>query len=292
MSLYDQFPKYLLDKFQITATVVFTVLFSLVFMLMSIPFSQNIWFSLKWTESFAFTVVFFLIATSVVAISKRMMYVSRDKRDMTYLQYILWCLAEVVIISLLYTFFTMQGVRMGILKLENPQPGKTFWSAIAYLIVSLGVPYVVAAQYFAINEKNNIIRLINYGSVVSDAEPLAQEQQKVTLFDSNGALKLVVNMQNLYYFESDDNYIKVWYSTQSGDLKMYMLRCKLKTIEDSFSGSDLLRCHRKFIVNVSKIKAMSRDKNGFIIDLGLDGVEPIPVSKTYEEVVLNRYNER
>ena len=70
-----------------------------------------------------------------------------------------------------------------------------------------------------------------------------------------------------------------------------MLRCRLKTIEESFADSDLVRCHRKYIVNINKIEQMTRQKDG--IDLGLQKImEPISVSKTYEESFFARFNSR
>lgn len=292
MSLYDRIPGYLLEKFQLTSTVVFAALFSLVFMLISIPFSDNVWFSLNWTESFAYTVVFFLISLLVVCISKRIMFKTRNRIVLNLLQYILWNLVEVVVICVLYTLFTVQGGRLGIIQPSDDPTERIFLSAMAYVIISLGVPYVVAALYFAINDKNNTIRLLNYGNVVSDAEPSPLTEKKITLTDNNGLIKLSISLSNLFYIESDDNYIKVWYEDSTGELKMYMLRCKLKTVEESFADSDLMRCHRKYIVNMSKVRLMTRDKNGFLLDLDEGKVEPIPVSKTYEEAVLARFNSR
>lgn len=292
MSLYDRIPGYLLEKFQLTSTVVFAALFSLVFMLISIPFSDNVWFSLNWTESFAYTVVFFLISLLVVCISKRIMFKTRNRIVLNLLQYILWNLVEVVTICALYTLFTVQGGRLGIIQPPDDPTERIFLSAMAYVIISLGVPYVVAALYFAINDKNNTIRLLNYGNVVSDSEPSPLTEKKITLTDNNGLIKLSISLSNLFYIESDDNYIKVWYEDSTGELKMYMLRCKLKTVEESFADSDLMRCHRKYIVNMSKVRLMTRDKNGFLLDLDEGKVEPIPVSKTYEEAVLARFNSR
>lgn len=292
MSLYDRIPGYLLEKFQLTSTVVFAALFSLVFMLISIPFSDNVWFSLNWTESFAYTVVFFLISLLVVCISKRIMFKTSNRIVLNLLQYILWNLVEVVVICSLYTLFTVQGGRLGIIQPSDDPTERIFLSAMAYVIISLGVPYVVAALYFAINDKNNTIRLLNYGNVVSDAEPSPLTEKKITLTDNNGLIKLSISLSNLFYIESDDNYIKVWYEDSTGELKMYMLRCKLKTVEESFADSDLMRCHRKYIVNMSKVRLMTRDKNGFLLDLDEGKVEPIPVSKTYEEAVLARFNSR
>ena len=39
-------PDYFRQKYQLIATVTFTAFFSLVFMLVSIPFSHNVWFEL------------------------------------------------------------------------------------------------------------------------------------------------------------------------------------------------------------------------------------------------------
>ena len=71
-----------------------------------------------------------------------------------------------------------------------------------------------------------------------------------------------------------------------------MLRCRLKTVEESFAGSDLVRCHRKYIVNISKVDVLSREKEGYYIDLGIETAHALPVSRTYEASVLSRFNSR
>ena len=71
---------------------------------------------------------------------------------------------------------------------------------------------------------------------------------------------------------------------------MYMLRCKLKTVEDSFRGSTLLRCHRKYIVNLSHAQVLRKEKDGYFIDLDNARIDPIPVSKTYVENVLGYFS--
>ena len=90
--------------------------------------------------------------------------------------------------------------------------------------------------------------------------------------------------------ESDDNYIIVRYTDSRGDLKRYMIRCKMKTVEDSFKGSSLVRCHRKYIVNMDKVKVLRKEKDGYELDLDNDTIPPIPVTKTYEENVLSVFN--
>ena len=137
-----------------------------------------------------------------------------------------------------------------------------------------------------------MIRLMNYGNVVTDETYTAQNSQKITLFDNNGVMKLSVTATNLYFIESDDNYIKVWYRDNDGIMKQYMLRCKLKTVDDSVADSDLVRCHRLYIVNMAPVSMLYRLKDSYELRLDIEGLDPIPVTKTYESGVLSRFNSR
>lgn len=291
-SFNDKIPGYLLGKYQLIATVTFTALFSLVFLLVSVPFSHNAWFELSTPDAFGFTVLFFLIALFVVIVSKRLLYTSYKNKtgEMTYFQYILWNVVEIVIICLLYTVFTMKGDERGIIDVGQQSANHVFFDALLYCVMSLAVPYVCCAMYFAIIDKNNTIRVMNYGNVVSDEVLLPKDEKKITLFDNSGVLKLSVSSTNLYYIESDDNYIKVWYTDSHGILKQYMLRCRLKTVEDSFADSSLVRCHRKYIVNMDKVKVLRKEKDCYEMELDNDSIPPIQVTKTYEENVLARFN--
>ena len=285
----QKLPAYFRAKYQLIATVTFTAFFSLVFMLVSIPFSHNAWFELGSSQAFAFTALFYIIGLLTVILSKRIMYSTRYMFQMSYFQYVLWNLAEVLVICLLYTIFSIQGDSLGIIHLDNPSFIGIYLNALVYCFVSLVIPYIIAGMFFAIIDKNKTIRLMNYKSVVSD-EPVAQkDEQKITLFDNSGVLKLSVSLSNLYYIESDDNYIIVWYTDSKGDLKKYMLRCRLKTVEESFSGSSLVRCHRKYIVNMEKVKVLRKEKDGYELDLENDAIPPIPITKTYAENVLKRF---
>ena len=213
------------------------------------------------------------------------MYSTR-MHDMSYLQYVLWDFAEVIVICLLYTLFSLKGDSLGIIELSNNSFIRIFLNAFIYCFVSLIIPYIIAGMYFAIIDKNNTIRLMNYANVVSDEPILPKDEQKITLFDSSGVLKLSLRLSSLYYIESDDNYIIVWYSDSKGELKKYMLRCRLKTVEESFKGSSLVRCHRKYIVNMDKVKVLRKEKGGYELEIDNDLISTIPVTPTYAENVL------
>lgn len=291
-SLYDKVPRCLLGKYQMMETVIFTILFSLVCLLLCFPFFRNTWFSLQQGTSFLFTLGFFVSAIFFEFLSKHLLNRLGSMAEMTYLKYFAWELAEVLIMSLIYTFFTIESIQAGFTSFSEADSNRIFFGAFLFCAITLGVPYVVAAQYFILQDRNNTIRLMNFGNVVSDMELPVTEEKRITLFDNSGVLKFSINSENLYFIESDDNYVQVWYTDGAGNIKQYMLRCRLKTIEDSFSDSDLVRCHRKYVINITKVKILTSEKDGYYVDLDMDSVDPIPVSKTYERNVLSRFNSR
>ena len=290
-SLGNKIPAYLVGKYEMILTCTFTAFFALLFMVSSIPFSHNSWFELGTSEAFGFTVIFFLIALLVVIGSKVLMYRYTRHHSLSFGNYILWNLSEVVVISLLYTYLSFQGDMLGVINLKGASLSRLFGSALIYCFISLVFPYLISGMYFAILDKDNTIRLMKYSNVVSDEPVVPRSEDKITLFDNSGEMKLSVRSSNLYYIESDDNYIKVWYSDNKGALKQYMLRCRLKTVEESFKGSSLVRCHRQYIINIDKVKVLRKEKDGYELVLDSDLIAPIPVTKTYSANVLSMFND-
>ena len=287
MHLYDKIPGYLLGKYQLIGTVTFSVLFAVVFLNIYIPFSDTAWFGLGDSMMFLHTVAFIGIGILMLILSRILMYRSKRVFQLTYLSYILWCVLEIIAIAGLYTAMTLDMP----LQTDETQLD-IFGRALLYGAIALGIPYLISGMYFAIIDKNNTIRLMNFENVVTD-EPVKPEasMQKITLFDNSGALKLSLNPENLYYIESDDNYIKVWYTDSKGELKQYMLRCRLKTVEESFKGSGLVRCNRKYIVNIHKVATLRKESEGYVLDLENETIPPLPVTKTYTDTVLSYFTE-
>lgn len=279
-------PSYLLGKYQLIGTVTFSVLFAIVFLNIYIPFSDTAWFGLGDSVTFALTVVFVFVSIVILILSRILMYRSRRLFEMTYLGYTIWCIMEILIISLFYT-----KLSESIPLLSGITQMKIFSLSFLYGSIALGIPYLISGMYFAIIDKNNTIRLMNYENVVTDEPPKPESAKKITLFDNSGTLKLSVSPDNLYYIESDDNYIKVWYTDSKGKLSQYILRCRLKTVEESFKGSGLARCNRKYIVNLNKVSTLRKENDGYVLDLDNIDIEPIPVTRTYTDAILSHFTE-
>lgn len=288
LNMKPKLPQYLLGKYQLIGTVTFSVLFAIVFLNIYIPFSETAWFGLGTSATFLKTLLFITAGVTFLIISRILMYKSKRSFEMTYGGYTLWCIFEIVIIAGVYTW-----VSVDIENLYTDNPSQFFTKALLYGAIALGVPYLISGMYFSINDKNKTIRLMSYENVVTDEAPASgKTSDKITLFDNSGALKLSLSIDSLYYIESDDNYIKVWYTDAKDELKQYMLRCRLKTVEDSFKGSSLVRCNRKYIVNISKVKVLRKESDAYVLDLDNEMIPSLPVTKTYTDIVLAHFTEQ
>ena len=273
MAMKHRLPGYLVGKNQLVGTVVFSVLFALIFLNVYIPFSDTAWFRLGNSQMFLFTAGFAFISILILVASRAVMYKVARIVDFTYAGYILWCVSEVVLICAFYTFVTADMVKDGAVVID----------------ISLLIPYILSGMYFTIVDKDRTIRLMTFHDMVRDGGAPARPDDKITLFDNSGALKLSVRASDLFYIESDDNYIKVWYADSKGEMKAYMLRCRLKTVEQSFKGTSLVRCHRQYIVNLDKVKILRKEKDVYYMDLDNEAAVPLPVSRTYSEDVVSRF---
>lgn len=283
-------PEFLLRMPQVFIPVFFTGMWAAVMMLVFIPFSHNPWLNMSLAASMGYVVLFYLICLAFLFSSRMLMYLVRNRLRLWHI--FLWMIAEVLAISTFYASSTLAADLKGTLDVDGLPYAVLYCKSVAYCFLAVILPSLFCMMWLDIMDKENTIRMINYGNVVSDVQLPPQQENKISLFDNNGVLKLSINESNLLYIESDDNYVKVWFHDNGGVIKQYMLRCRLKTIEESFLDSNLVRCHRKYIVNLMRVRLLSKGSDGYVITLDDDTLSPIPVTKTYEENVLQRFNSR
>ena len=200
------------------------------------------------------------------------------------MKYTMWMLAEIVIIGVFHAVLSMVYI-----KITDYTVSFIVTKSILITLLALGVPYLVASMWIVISDMRNTLLVTDTKNVASDGEAIAQNIDIINIADNKGVLKLSVKLDNLYYIKAEDNYTIVYYS-RNGLLNRYMIRCKMQTIEDTFRETPLMRCHRTYIVNTNKIKVLRHESDGFYIDFDFEGIDPIPVSKTYSEAVVKRFS--
>jgi hypothetical protein len=275
----------------------FTVIFSILFMLIYKPFSIAVWFSTDDTLRFGFTIIFYMAAIVILILSRSLMNIIQDRLKITSLTYVWWLMAENLLISLLYTIITislfpMEGVATPTIAI------KALMCVTLILIIPNGIIFFYAAfrakceeleatQYqlqrlgeeyrlLESSKEHEIRAVVNSSNIVNNSKGPTM----ISLYDNNNILRLTINVDSLYYLESEDNYIKVHYK-HNDKITSYMLRCRTRSVEKSLEGTCMVRCHRSYIVNINKIRFLEEERRLHYLALDDDSIRRIPVSKSY-----------
>ena len=286
--LIMQTPECLTEPIGQSLNVIISTLFALVFLTAYTPFSDTSWFQLGTNSHFMNTVAFVGIGTFFLACSRVLMtFAVKRLRHFPLGLYIMWLLLEIVLIAAFHTcisYFQIQATDYSF--------SYIFAKSLLITFIALAVPYIITDLVMLLKDTQQRLMLTKSDTVESDDEVMPEHTEIINLMDNNGNLKLSVKLDNLYYIKAEDNYINVFYQ-RSGAIASYMLRCKMQTIADNcVDSSSLMRCHRSYIVNIKKVSVLHNEADGFVIDFEREGLESIPVSKTYSAKVLEAFNKK
>ena len=302
-----EIPKYMISRRYISAIIAFIVAFSALFMEIYKPFSLAVWFSTNDTLHFSLTILFYVAEIVVLIASRSTMYALQDRFMMSINRYVVWLMGENIAISLLYTIITLSLF---------PEEGITFeilgTRALFCVTMILAIPNGLILFYAAYRAKCEEVEASEYQlqklreecrrlelmtkhekerreEAITQAAALDRSPRMINLYDNNNTLRLTISLDSLYYLESEDNYIKVHYK-HNDKIATYMLRCRTKSVEEALRDTVMKRCHRSYIVNISKIRFIHDEHRLHFITLDDDSIRRLPLSKSYYESVLASLN--
>jgi hypothetical protein len=270
--------EYLYEKGNITRLVIYTALFALVFINIYQPFDCRNWFPVSEPMFLVFSSLVILTGVLVVVVSRIIMYHYARRNGLFLWQYALWILGEIVAMALFYTLFES-------LVLDDMRTFSTMFkqSAVNTALVLL-LPYSILWLYFALKDKSRKLESL----VMGENESRHPGKNMLSFLDEKKELRFSVCSDQLLWIDSADNYVKIHYLNK-GRIASYMVRNTLKTIENEFASTSLVRCNRSTIVNFDKVKILRKEQDGIFLGLDNESVPDIPVSKTYADKVLARF---
>ena len=300
----SEIPKFLVSRRYISVVIAFILVFSVLFLLIYRPFSMAVWFSVDNSLRFGFTMLFYFGAIVTLILSRVLMYSVQNRIELTPITYMWWIMGENLIISLEYTlltvnYFPIEGLSTPMLA-TRALMCVTLILAIPNAIVSFYAAYrskceeLEVSQYqlqkmreeYRLLENNTLHELKAAQQLPAKPEPAPR---MINLYDNGGTLRLTLNIDSLYYLESEDNYIRIFYK-HNDKILSYMLRSRTRSIEESLKGTCMVRCHRSFIVNINKISVMEEEKRMHYIRLDDETIKRIPVSKSYYDTLVTSLN--
>lgn len=277
-------PKYITNHKNTRRTILWTALYAELFITIYQPFNSRRWIAgVDELRYFLVATLAVLVAMLVITISRVSMCYFTKKHDLSLVDYISWVVVEIVGMSLVYAMAP-------VLVLHVEDRFLSLWGqAIVYTTFILCVPYAIVMlsllqQQYRRQLEAAGLREKRQGEADEAAEGMFNFR------DEKGELKLSIRPDALYYIEAADNYVQIHYMTQ-GQMRQFMLRGTLRRIESAFPGRDLVRCHRSFIVYFPKVRVLKRTDDGLVMDFDIPSLPNIPVSKTYADKVMTRFQQ-
>ncbi len=269
---------YLVDKNNTIRLIIFTAIFSLCFINIYRPFDSTTWYNVSMLYYFFFSSLLVLTGILVIAASRYAMYRFVQSHSMHYIEYVLWIISEILVLSIFYTIYTISA-----------HDDRSWWNVTDVIItfeevnmktiLVIMLPYIVSWLYFSNVDKRNRIRKM------LQKEHTSSSHAVISFTDEKGEFKFSVTTTQIIYIESADNYVDIAYLNQ-GKLTHYLLRNTLKRLSTTvLKDTTIKRCHRSRMVNFGHVEALRKQSNVLYLVMDVSGVEMLPVSKSYQDEV-------
>lgn len=266
-----EIPAYLCEKYNLIKLVSFTAVFAVTFINIYQPFGSRSWVSTP-LYYFLYTSLIVLAGFVVIAISRIVMYYWNKRQHITYFQYGVWILFELMFMALFFTLFVTS---------LNPQAEAitTFKESFVNTLLIILFPYLLCFLYFSWVEKE---RLLEEHKELQATD--TSTSRMIDFCDERNVLRLSVMKSNILYIEAADNYVSIYYFKKNG-VSRFMLRNSLKALEKYLSDTGIVRCHRSYMVNLEYVNVIRRQREGIFLELNIPNVPDIPLSPKYSDHV-------
>ena len=200
------------------------------------------------------------------------------KVQITFPGYVLWLVSDAVVLSVFYVFIAYNVGFVENYMNENNAEDMTLWTALfdifrnatANTVWMLLIPYTISLLF--LDNQNLKKKVKELGSRTAESNILHFKDEK-------GEIRLSINIENVLYIESADNYVIIKY-INNDKIVDFFLRTNLKKLSDDLRDTPIQRCHRSFMINLLHVTSLKKDLTEFTIQFDTTSIKDINVSKT------------
>ena len=281
-----ELPNYILEKNSVVRMILFTTIYSLVFINIFRPFNSETWIpNISSTNYFMYSSLMVMVGMVVVSLSRVIMSFVVKKVQFTYPDYVLWLVSDAVVLSIFYVFIAYKVGFVDNYMSDNPE--LSMWEALfdifrkatANTVWMLLIPYTISLLFLDNQYLKNRIKEIG------DRIPA---NNIIHFKDEKGEIRLSINVENILYAESSDNYVTIKY-INNDKIVDFLLRTNLKKLSDDLRDTPIQRCHRSYMINLLHVTSIKKDMTELIIQFDTTSIKDITVSKTYHEAIMEAF---
>lgn len=281
-----ELPSYLLEKNNVVRMILFTTVYSLVFINIFRPFNSETWIPNESSTNYMmYSSLMVLVGIVTVSLSRIIMNFTVKKVQLTYPDYIIWLVSDAVVLSIIYVFIAYKVGFVDNFMKDNPD--MSLWEALfdifrkatANTVWMLLIPYTISILFLDNQHLKSRINELGSNGIASNI---------IHLKDEKGEIRLSINIENVLYAESADNYVIVKY-INNDKITDFFLRTNLKKLSEDLRDTPLQRCHRSYMINLLHVTSLKKDLAEFMIQFDTTSIKDITVSKTYQEPVMEAF---
>lgn len=211
------------------------LIFALLFVVFYEPFEIKSLLTME-NSSFTFNVtMLFCILLAAISITRSWLYFIGKFRNLSRVEYALWCIAEVLVASLFMALY------LSLMMSSAPPYYELVGRALKITAATCVYPHVFIWAGMEANTK------------IATLSQKSDDNSLIRFYDEYKKLRLVIAPEAVLFIKSEDNYAQINYMDK-GKPQKFILRSSMKALEDTLKQHGLIRCHRSYSVNPSFIK--------------------------------------
>jgi hypothetical protein len=243
--------------------------FSLSFTYIFIPFNINKWYSVTNLSFFEIISIFSILGAATLALTQFGLRKWFHLEMLTCLQYVLWGIGEMMILSAVVLAVDWQF---------NNHPDLTigyYLDTFKYTLLIAIIPYIISLLVLFASHKHQL------ACVLSKMNESKIHLDNLPIEDENGKVVFTLHTDHLLFFKSEDNYVEIYYLL-GGVVKKELVRTTLKKIEEKCSHLGFVRVHRSYAVNIKHVSSSRKTAKGYLLQFNVFPDMQVPVSASYQ----------
>ncbi len=265
--------KLLLTAFAVSLFVTF-------FLYLFQPFGLNNFGEGKFFVCIGFGLVTFICAIIFEFFSTYIFRIEKDLPTWTFFKWILEAVASVLFIACGNYLFAGYFYEW------------TDWSISSFLYMiratlMVGIfPIVFSGLWSQIKAKKRNIGVAN--AIQPETLKISNTPTPLIISSKNNKQTIELFANQFYFAEAMQNYVTLYYHQNEG-IKKELIRNTIGNIEQSFLETNIIRCHRSYLVNIDQVERIDGNAQGLRLTLkDLDEVI-VPVSRKYIKELKQRF---
>lgn len=207
-----------------------------------------------------------------------------EEKSWTTGREIIGTLSIIFIVSLLNLLYTNIVFNRTFAPIQIP-----YWAGITMAVSIIPVSFSVLLRQGKMTKESEGMALVMNNEIEQRKHEIRSEAVPAAanwIFTSeNEKDKIETNENDLLFIESADNY-SMFYLSDHNEVKKQMLRGSLKKMEEQVRHASLYRCHRTYIVNLSKVISVSGNAQGYRLHFAATELT-VPVSRNLGKELKN-----